>query len=72
MTEDEMQRVISEVAPSRAHSDPSACILTLDPLLRAKEGRRFLSRQVGDEALMLIELLYWVTISPFLTILCED
>ncbi|KAF9792050.1 kinase-like domain-containing protein [Thelephora terrestris] len=59
MTDDEMQRVISEIPLSRAHADPSACILALKPLLLAKEGRRLLMNQARDEALILIELFDW-------------
>ena len=45
--------------------DPSACINTLNPLIDTAEGRRFLSKQEGEEALALIELFDWVAIALF-------
>ena len=72
MAEDDMKRVISGISSSRAHEDPSACITALDPLIGRSEGRRFLSKQVGEMALILIELFDWVTISAFPRLLHED
>jgi len=63
MNVDEMQRVISEITPSRAREHPSACISLLNPLLATAEGRKFLSKQVGENASVLIDLFDWVTIS---------
>lgn len=54
-----MQRVLSEVLSNEARKDPSACIIALNPLMDTTEGRRFLSKQVGEGALMLIELFDW-------------
>ena len=59
----EMQRVLSEITSSRAHADPSACIRDLNPLLNTAEGRRFLSKQEGENAMVLIDLFDWVMIS---------
>lgn len=72
MTEDDMKRVISGISSSRAHEDPSACIAALSPLIGKAEGRRFLSKQVGEKALILIELFDWVAISLFPRLLHED
>ena len=58
----EMQRVISGITLSRARADPSACISLLDPLLNTAEGRKLLSKQVGEGALVLIDLFDWVSI----------
>jgi hypothetical protein len=49
-------------------TDPSACISALNPLLDTAEGRKFLSKQEGEKALVLIELFDWVAISLFLTL----
>ena len=59
----EMQRVLSEITSTRAHADPSACIRDLNPLLNTAEGRRFLSKQEGEKAMVLIDLFDWVIIS---------
>lgn len=60
----EMERVISEITSSRAQADPSACIGTLNPLLKTTEGMEFLSMQEGEKALVLIDLFDWVVIYP--------
>lgn len=62
MNAHDMERVISEITLSRARADPSACIRALNPLLNTAEGRKFLPKQEGDKALLLIELLDWVAI----------
>ena len=67
-----MKRVISGISSSRAHEVPSVCITDLSPLIDTTEGRRFLSRQTGEKALILIELFDWVTISLFSRFLHED
>ena len=72
MTEQDMKRVTSGISSSRAHEDPIACISALSPLIDKAEGRRFLSKQVGEKALILIELFSWVAISPFPRFLHED
>ena len=72
MTEHDMTRVISGISSSRAHEDPSACITALGPLIEKAEGRRFLSKQVGERALILIELFDWVAISLLTRFLRED
>lgn len=59
MTGRDMRRVISEISSRRAREDPSACIIALNPLLNTEEGRRFLSGQEGERALILIELFDW-------------
>ena len=64
--EHEMERVISGISSSRARTDPSACINALNPLIDTVEGRRFLLKQEGEKALMLIELFDWVVIALFL------
>ena len=69
--EHEMGRVISEISSSWARTDPSACINTLNPLIDTPEGRRFLSKQGGEKALVLIELFDWVVIT-LLTFYHED
>ena len=61
--EHEMERVISEISSSRARTDPSACIDALNPLINTAEGRRFLSKQEGENASTLIELFDWVAIA---------
>jgi len=58
-----MKRVISGISSDRAREDPSACISALNPLVDTAEGRKFLSKQEGEKALVLIELFDWVTIS---------
>ena len=63
--EHEMERVISGISSSRARTDPSAAINTLNPLINTAGGRRFLSKQEGKNALMLIELFDWVVIALF-------
>ena len=63
MTDHEMQRVISGISSDRAREDPSACITALNPIVNTKEGRKFLLKQEGEKALMLIELFDWVAIS---------
>jgi hypothetical protein len=63
--EHEMERAISEISPSWARTDPSACINALDPLIDTAEGRKFLSKQGGERALVLIELFDWVVIALF-------
>ena len=60
----EMECAISEITSSRARADPSTCIIALNPLLSTTEGRKFLSKQEGEGASMLIDLFDWVTISP--------
>jgi len=60
---DEMQRVISGITSSRARADPSASINLLGPLLATAEGRKLLSKQVGENASVLIDLFDWVAIS---------
>ena len=67
-----MKHVISGISSSRAHEDPSACITALIPLIEKKDGRMILSTQVGEEALMLIELFDWVSFSPSPRLLRED
>ena len=64
MTENEMGRVIALVSPTRALEDPSACMISLNRIIEASEGRKFLSKQKGEKALMLIELFDWVSVSP--------
>ena len=66
MTSNEMKHVVSVISPERAREDPSVCIITLRPLLGTEEGRRFLSRQEKEIALVLIELLDWVRDPTFL------
>ena len=68
IVEHEMERVISEISPSRARIDPSACIDALNPLIDTVEGRRFLSKQEGEKAFVLIELFDWVVIALFLCV----
>ena len=63
--EHEMERVISGILSSGTPTDPSACINALNPLINTAEGRRFLSKQEGKNALMLIESFDWVTIAHF-------
>jgi len=58
-----MERVISGITSSRTREDPSACISLLNPLLSTAEGRKFLSKQEGENASILIDLLDWVAIS---------
>jgi hypothetical protein len=65
MTEDDMKRVISEISSSGTDEESSRCITALLPLIDKAEGRRLLSKQVGEKALMLIELFDWVPISLF-------
>ena len=65
MTEDDMKRVISGISLSGAHDNLSTCITALSPLIDKAEGRRFLSKQVGETALMLIELFDEVAIPLF-------
>ena len=60
MTGREMRHLISEISSIRAREDPSACVITLNPLLNTEEGRRFLSGQEREKALILIELFDWV------------
>jgi len=60
MNVQEMQYVVSGITSSRAHAHPSACISILNPLLSTAEGRNFLSKQEGENALVLIELFDWV------------
>ena len=72
MNVQEMQRVISGITPSRAHADPSACISVLNPLLNTAEGRKLLSKQEGESALVLIDLFDWVAISLPLPFSQED
>ena len=60
-----MKRVISEISLSGAHDDLSTCIASLSPLIDKAEGRKFLSKQVGENALMLIELFDKVAIPLF-------
>jgi hypothetical protein len=62
--EHEMERVISGISSSWARTGPSACINALGPLIDTAEGRRFLSKQRGEKALVLIELFDWVAIAP--------
>ena len=64
-----MDRVISGISSSRARVDPSACINALNPLINTTEGRRFLSKQEGERALVLIELFDWVITALFLYVL---
>ena len=61
----DMERVISGISSSRAHADPHGCINDLNPLIDTGEGRRFLSKQRGGKALVLIELFDWVVIVLF-------
>jgi len=61
----DMERVISGISSSRAHADPHGCINDLNPLIDTGEGRRFLSKQRGEKALVLIELFDWVAIVLF-------
>lgn len=63
--EREMERVISGISSSRARTDRSAYINALNPLINTAEGRRFLSKQEGEKALVLIELFDWVVITFF-------
>lgn len=63
VTIQEMQNIISEVKSSWPHAHPSTCISVLDPLLSTEEGRKFLSKQEGENALMLIDLFDCVTTS---------
>lgn len=60
----EMKRITLGITSSRAHADPSACISDLNPLLSTAVGRKFLSEQEGEAALVLIDLFDWVAISP--------
>ena len=62
MTEHEMERVISAILSDQAHEDPSACIVAVNALMDTVEGRRFLSKQEGSRALVLIELFDWVAV----------
>ncbi|KAF9647564.1 kinase-like protein [Thelephora ganbajun] len=59
MTERGMKRIISGVTSGGAREDPSACINILRPLIDTAEGRKFLSKQEGEKALVLIELFDW-------------
>ena len=68
----EMKRVISGITLSRARADPSACIVLLNPLLNATEGRRLLTDQQGEEASVLIDLFDWVAISSRTRLFSED
>lgn len=61
-----MEHGISGITLSRVHADPAACVIALNPLLNTAQGRKFLSNQQGDKALVLIELFDWVTVSLFL------
>ena len=63
MNEQEMRSLISAITPSWAHANPSACINALIPLLSTAEGRKLLSEQERENALVLIELFDWVTVS---------
>jgi len=64
MDVEEMKRVTSGIASGQAHADPAGCINALDPLLSTAEGRKFLSKREGKEAMVLIELFDWVAILP--------
>ena len=61
----DMRHLISEISSIRVREDPSACILSLNPLLNTEEGRRFLSGQEREKALILIELFDWVAIHSY-------
>ena len=63
MNEQEMRNVVSGIRSSWDHANPSACISVLNPLLSTARGRKFLSEQEGENAIVLIELFDWVTIS---------
>ena len=58
----DIERVMSGISSSRARTDPCECIKDLNPFIDTAEGRKFLSKQGGEKALVLIELFDWVTI----------
>ena len=68
----EKKHVISEISSDRVREDPSACMIALKPLIDTEEGRRSLSKQEREKALVLIELFDWVTILQSLRFLNED
>ena len=59
----EMEDIVSGITPTRVRADPSACVCVLNPLLNAAEGRKFLSKQEGERASVLVDLFEWVAIS---------
>ena len=61
----EMQRVISGITSNRAHVDPSACVIALNPILYTAEGRKSLSLEQVEKVLVLIDLFDWVAISLY-------